>query len=348
MHRLLFPAILLACSSVSAQDAKQFILAASRSGVIELIDPVSLQTLGRIHVDLSRDGVFLNEVSASADGSTIYVQGPIARHPNGCCSLYSIDLATLRIGEASSIAGSPGPGNEQFKRMRNDRVHRSPDGHWLLGVKSFPSPALDVYDAAHEILVRQLTPAGLEGDWHFAGIWSGDRFYLYGSKIDGSSARLWSVTPDTTDLGAGVKVELSEHPAGCDATSFTFAQIASAKNYLFIFEAFGFKLDRRNACRNFIPGGAWEIDPSDGRLLRQIDPELHFAALVSDKEEPVLYGLSNGGPEWEFPVQLVRIDAGTGLVLQSRILDTDIWNISIGALRMAPTGDVRVTQVPRD
>jgi hypothetical protein len=348
MYRLLITAVLLACSPVTAQDTEQFILAARRSGVIELIEPASLNTLGRIHVDFPLGDVVLNEVSASANGSTIYVEGPIAGNSGGgCCSLYSIDLPTLRIEETASIAASPFPRSEQLKIMRNDRVHRSPDGHWLFGVKSFPSPALDVYDAVQGIFVRQLVPAGLEGDWHPTGTWSGDRFYLYASKGDGSAARLWIVSPDTTDLGAGVAVEPFVHPSGCNASSFASEQIAASGNALFIYEAFGFILDRRAGCPNLIPGGAWEIDPSNGRLLRQITPELHFSALVSDKVEPVLYGLSNGGQEWKDPVQLVSIDARDGKVLQLRTLDRDFWHISIAALRKAPRGDVRVIQDPK-
>jgi hypothetical protein len=345
MYRFLITAILLACSPVSAQDTEQFILAASRSGVLELIEPTSLKTRSRIHVDLPPGSVGLNEVSASADGSTIYVEGPIAGNPDGCCSLYSIDLATLRVDETASIAGSPAHGSEEFKRMLNDRVHRSPDGHWLFGVKSFPSPALDVYDAVQGIIVRQLTPTGLEGDWHPTGTWSGDRFYLYASKGDGSAARLWMVSPDSTDLGPGVAVEPFVRPSGCNASSFASEQIAATRGDLFIYEAFGFILDRRADCPNLLPGGAWEIDLSNGRLLRQIAPELHFSTLISDREEPVFYGVSNGGPNWEFPVQLVRIDARDGKVLQSRTLDTDRWHISIAALWMAPTGDVRLTQL---
>jgi hypothetical protein len=140
MDRLLIIAVLLACSSVSAQETQRFILAASRGGVIELIDPISLKTLARMQVELPSGGAGLNEISASADGSTIYVQGPIAGNPGGCCSLYSIDLGTLEIEETASIARGPAINSEPFKRMRNDRVHRSPDGHWLFGVRSFPVP----------------------------------------------------------------------------------------------------------------------------------------------------------------------------------------------------------------
>jgi hypothetical protein len=351
MCRLLITVVLLACSTVSAQDTKQFVLAGSRGGVIELIDPTSLETLGRLHIDLPPKGVGLNGVSASVDVSTIYVEGPIAGNPRGCCSVYSIDLATLQMNQAVSIPGSPSipgsrsPSRAEIKEMSNDRLQRSPDGHWLFGVRSFRGPTLDVYDLVQGSIVRQLTPKGLEGDWHPSGTWSGDQFYFYASKYDGSSARLWTVSPDTIDLGAGVAVEPFAQVPDCHPNSFALEEIAAAGNNLFAYEAFGFIGDRRGECSNPVPGGAWLIDPSTGQSLRHVAPDLHFSALIPDRgEKPVLYGLSSGGPNWEFPVQIVRIDARDGQVLQSRTLDTDRWNISIAALRMAPTGDVRVTQ----
>jgi hypothetical protein len=115
-------------------------------------------------------------------------------------------------------------------------------------------------------------------------------------------------------------------------------------NAFFVYESFGFILDRRANCPNQVSGGAWEIDPSDGRLLGQIAPELHFATLIPDGVDPALYGLASGGPNWEFPVQIVRMDVRDGQILKSRTLDTDRWHISIATFRMAPTGDVRVTQ----
>jgi hypothetical protein len=340
MSRLLIATILLACSVVSGQVTKQFVLAANRAGVVELIDPISLQTVGRMHIDLPPNSVGLNGVSANADGSMIYVEGPIADEPNGCCSLYSIDLATLQMNQAASIARS-GLG---IKGMGNDRLHFSPDGHWVFGVRNFRGPALDLYDLIQGNIVRKLTPTGLEGDWIASGDWSADNFYLYALKNDGSAARLWMASPDTTDLGAGLAVESFVQPSGCNASSFALEQIVGIGNDLFIYEAFGFKLDRRAECPNVIAGGAWEIDPSTGHLLRQIAPDLHFSVLIPDRDESVLYGLSNGGPNWEYPIKLVRIDASDGQILQTRTLGTDHWSISIAPLRLAPTGDVQVIQ----
>ena len=346
MSRLIIATALLTCSVVSAQDTKQFVLAANRAGVVELLDPSSLQTLSRIHIDLPPHSVGLNGVSANADGSMIYVEGPIADEPNGCCSLYSIDLATLRMNQAALIGGRDSGirRDSGIKGMSNDRLHRSPDGHWLFGVSNFRGPALNVYDLVQGSIVRQLMPTGLEGDWFASGAWSGDHFYFYVSKEDGSSARLWMVSPSTTDLGEGVAVDPIAHAPGCSPHSFALEDIVATRNNLFVYERFGFLGDRRVGCSNLIAGGAWQINSSNGQSLHPVALDLHFSVLIPDREEPVLYGLSSGGPNWEFPVKLVRIDARDGQVLQSRTLDTDRWNISIAGLRLAPEGDVQVIQ----
>jgi hypothetical protein len=340
MPRFLFATVLLACSVASAQDTKQFVLAVNRAGVVESLDPISLQTVSRIHTDFPPNSVGLTEATTNEDGSVIYVEGPGVNNPNGCCSLYSIDLATLRMNHAASIAGK-GSG---IKGMNNDRLHFSPDGHWLFGVRSFPGPALDVYDLVQKSIVRQLMPKGLEGNWRASGAWTGDHFYFYASRDDGSSARLWMVSPGTTDLGEAVAVDPVAQDSGCRPHSFALEDIAATGNNLFVYEVFGFILDRRIECLNPVPGGAWLIDSSNGQLLYHVAPDLHFSVLIPDREEPVLYGLSSGGPDWDFPVKLVRIDARDGKILQTRTLDTDRWNISVAPLRLAPKGDVRAIQ----
>src|SRR2546423_1009453 len=93
----LIAAALLASASVQAQESNSYILATRRSGAIEIIDPTSLTTVSRIHFDLPRKSSGLNGVSASADGTMLYVEGPVPNgpRPGGCCVLYSVDLATL-------------------------------------------------------------------------------------------------------------------------------------------------------------------------------------------------------------------------------------------------------------
>jgi hypothetical protein len=355
MFRVRAISALLVCTTLVAQDSRTMILVASRSGVVELINPSTLETVGRIHVDFGLQSVGLNGVSASADGSLLYVEGPIPNEPHGCCALYSIELATLQTKVAASIFGSRSRNtfvvanglvyvatalapNGIPRDMSNDRLHRSPGGRWLFGVKSFRGPALDVFDVDRGQVVRQLTPEGLEGDWWPTGTWSGDRFYLYAANGNGSG-RLWSVSADTPQLGAGATVAPIGRLAGCSDQSSK--AITAAAGNLFIYEEFGFKVDRRNGCAGRVPGGAWVVDPATGELTRQIAPDLHFSALLSDQVGSELYGLSPGGPNWEFPAELVRIDPSDGGILQSRYLDPGFWRIAIAPVRAVPSGDVR-------
>jgi hypothetical protein len=105
MPRLLLLITLTACSALP-QDGTDWVLAVRRSGIVELIDPTTLAATGRIHIDLPEKSVDLNGVSASADGSMLYVEGPIPSEPMGCCYLYSVNLSTLEMKLAASIPGS--------------------------------------------------------------------------------------------------------------------------------------------------------------------------------------------------------------------------------------------------
>src|ERR1700739_1177074 len=97
---------LLASVALHAQDTNRYILATRRSGAIEIIDPESLATLGRIHYDLPSESVGLNGLSARPDGTILYVEGPLPDETNGCCVLYSIDPATLQTPLVADIPGT--------------------------------------------------------------------------------------------------------------------------------------------------------------------------------------------------------------------------------------------------
>ena len=83
------------------------------------------------------------------------------------------------------------------------------------------------------------------------------------------------------------------------------------------------------------------LDPGTGQLSRQIAPNLHFSALVSDRTGSELYGLSAEDPNWKLPAELVRIDARDGRILQFRHLDPGFWRITVAPLRIVPSGDVQ-------
>jgi expansin (peptidoglycan-binding protein) len=99
-------AALFACLIVAAQDSREVIAVASRSGIVHLIDPATLQTIGQIQISLAPGSAGLNGISAGVGGSTLYVEGPLPSDPRGCCVLYTIDLTTLQAKVAAGIPGS--------------------------------------------------------------------------------------------------------------------------------------------------------------------------------------------------------------------------------------------------
>jgi len=352
----LVTAALLASVALHAQDANRYILATRRSGAIEIIDPESLATISRIHFDLPSKSVGLNGISASADGTMLYVEGPLPDEPNGCCVLYSIDLATLQTRQVADIPGTAsraafvtsdgityqaaalGGATEIKEMVRWNDMHVSPNGRSIFGVTHFPGGALDIYDPAQGKILHYLVPSDLGERWWPNGLWMDDRFLFYAARDDGSAARLWSVSPGATELGEGVPVEPFAKVSGC--SSHVEAGLAAASGNLFLYEIFGWKLDRRNYCSG-VPGGVWLLDPSSGSLLAHVATEFYFSELVADRENGELYGLSVGEPDWLNGIELVRIDARDGSILRSRVLESDFWSISFGSLRTFPEGDVR-------
>jgi len=350
--------LLLSCSRMAAQEASDLILATRRAGVVEFISPATLKTVARLHFDLPAGSAGLGGASASADGSVLYVEGPIPSSPNGCCVLYAVDLATLQTKQVASIPLSrsresflvfsdglmhpPGAlaASGAVRTLAGKRLYLSPDGRWLFGLRTYRAPAIDVYDYAQGEIVRQLTLSGLEGDWWMSGIWVGERFYLYANKYSEGYApdRLWTVPAESNQLGQGVTVVPFGQVPGCSAPSSK--EIVAAGVDLFVYETFGHKLDRRPRCQGQVPGGAWTVDPTTGQLLRQIAPDLHFSTLIPDRDGSVLYGLIQG-PNRQDPTELDRIDPRDGQVLQSRALDPDFWRIVIAPLRLVPAGDLR-------
>jgi hypothetical protein len=323
----------LASVALQAQNSNRYILATKRSGAIEIIDPESLATLGRIHFDLPSESVGLNGISASADGTTLYVEGPIPNMPNGCCVLYSIDLATLQTKQVADIGGTTSRG--RFITSNGITYQVAPPSG---SEARTPSGAVDLYDPAQGKFVRYLAPSVLGQGWWRSGIRVDGQFVFYAARDDGSAARLWSVSPGATELGEGVPVEPFAKVSGC--SSYVEAGLAAAAGNLFLYEMFGWKLDRRNCCSG-VPGGAWIVDRSSGGLLAHVAMEFYFSELVADHARGELYGIAAGDPNWHSGIELVRIDARDGRILQSRALESDYWSIAFAPLRTFPAADVR-------
>jgi len=244
---------LIGSSPFQAQDPRNVILAARRSGDVEFIDSQTLQTLGSMHFSLPVPTSGLNGVSLGADGSTVFVDGPMPSDPHSCCVLYAVDLATFQAKIVASIPGTASrdslirsdgivypaarliPGNP-IRRISDNLLHLSPGGQWLFGVKSFRGPAIETYDLTRGGAHQELRPVGLTGDWWPTGAWLGGLFYL--NVRSDSGGRLWTVTPGTIQLDAGVPLT---QPNGC--SPLRSVEITAAGGKLFLYETFGFKVD---------------------------------------------------------------------------------------------------------
>lgn len=84
------------------------------------------------------------------------------------------------------------------------------------------------------------------------------------------------------------------------------------------------------------------MDPATGQLVRLVTSTLYFWELVPNRSGSELYGITSEVPNMQAPAQLLRIDARTGNVLQSRLLDSDHWWIAFASLRVIPSGNVSV------
>ncbi len=341
---VLLLALLVLSPSPRTEQLHNYIIATAQShDTIEIIDPNSLATVGRIHVDLPSGSVGLNGASASADGKVVYVHAPLPDDPNGCCALYSIDLTSLESKLLSKY-----PGNRVWHALVDvggvtypvasliadskaiDGVpHISPDGRRMLVLNS----GADIYDLPSKriILHLALTHGLLRGDWL-----SNDQFVLY--EVTNRTGHIWVASPDSYDLGAGLSIEPSTTAPGCPVP--VWSNIVSSGGSLFVYENFGTKVVHEHSCMG-LEGGAWLLDPASGRLLRQIAPNLHFAALIANHDSNELYGISVGEPVSTKPAELVRIDARSGTILQSRSLDSGYWYIAIPPLCCVPQGDAR-------
>jgi hypothetical protein len=360
----------LALSTLSAQSlvsnasSKTFIIAARRSGDVEFIDPATLETVSRIHIDVNPTGVGLNGVFVSADGSMIYVEGPTSQEGHACCSLYSIDLATMEAKKTAGIWGSSsrepiviadGVVYQAAKLASAGIVesgisfqfHLSSNGSSLIRFTSSLAPEIDLYDLSVGASFRKLTPPDLGDGWNASGTWSGDNFYLYANKFGQPDARVWTLSSNATQLDEGIIVEPHGDVPGCRRE--TFEAVTAAGGNLFLYESFGGKFDRRPGCDQQIPGGAWLLDPSTGHIVKHVAPDLYFSQLIPDRTQPILYGLSADGDNFYESVKLARIDAHDGRVLQTRTLDSDLWRIVTATVKTLPKMDAHIVlpQTPK-
>ena len=338
------------------EESRSVVLAATRTGRIEILDAQSLRMLASLAVNGQTESV-----SASPDGRTLYVAQESESTAGGCCGLFSLDLATRQMCFliAPALFAAPSQdGRYLFTQQGNEGVdvfdarllarlpsikapgayslHPSPDGRWLLGVTNTPAPSVDVFDVSRGALARRSPlPAGPA-----MGAWAGDRFYVY--SHDESGGKLWRVNPESTTLPPAKSVHLPDLHGDC--TQGVLLMMAGAPNRLFIAEAFGFKLDRRRACTQQARGGIYVIDASSGGVADYINEAVYVNRMAVAPDGRELYVMDSSGPDEE-GIRLLRIDSNTGRVLASRESQPGVWNLALANIPAAliPRGRARAS-----
>ena len=96
---LAFFALLIAGLPGESAGQQAVLLATTRNGWIEAIDPDTLQSLGRFSIGTPVEGVL-----AMPDGRALLVSKNREFDPNGCCGLFNLDLATNKLTPLLDIA----------------------------------------------------------------------------------------------------------------------------------------------------------------------------------------------------------------------------------------------------
>jgi hypothetical protein len=344
-------------ASAQVQKTREVILATRRDHQVVVFDARSLSELGHFIV-----GDLAHSISASPDGRTLYLQQPPPSEPNGCCALFSLDLATgslceliypsdpavatpdgrlfftqrgpvgVEVFDAKSLARLPlikAPGGYAF--------YVSPDSRWLFGAQSWVDASVDIFDLERREMIRRLA---LPAEMSPRGAWVRSRFYLY--AYDGKEGNLWQITPDTIELASPKKIALPV--PGRDGKS-VFQEVVAAGDRLVVYEPFGWwlKLDRRREDAG-APGGMFSIDPATG-AFEHLAPSIDFARLVASADGRNLYGIDAGAIDQSRPPSLLRLDSRTGMVLKKRDLGRDVWYISVARVpeSLIPHGEVSTT-----
>ena len=351
--------LILPSSLDQAREYQTVLLAAHRSGRVEVLDPITLQSLGSIKVLPQANGI------TSDRTGILFLQEGLAPKFQGCCALYAVDLKTremTKLLEPASAAVAVSPDGEHVVTQRGNvgievfsvhTLHRepailpsiapgvyalrfSPDGRLLFGVTNFPMPALDILDFDRRKLVQRFT---FPQDLTVVGAWVNDAYYLYGYHK--GTGQLWRVKADNSALEGPVKIDFPDLASEC---KMELQEMIGTSGRLFLYEQFGSKLDRRDGCAIEIPGGLLSVDPQTGGILAHLAADFHFASLISGADGKELYGIDVRDTTWT-SVGLVRLSAITGEVLARRNLTSDVWFIDLATVpsELVPNGSVEAT-----
>jgi len=323
-------------TSAGASPADSVLLTSRRGGWVEAFDPATLVTVFRASTPANTESV-----AADPSGSRLYLSAP--KNPGeGCCALYAMDLDTLHLTYLNYpvLRATPSSGRvymqrgnvgiESFDSSSLERrptwkapgvynLQPSPDGSRIFGVTHFPSPSLDLFDAAQG---AQIASQPLPRNQPIAGVWVGERYYLF--QVPGGRPSLRTVGLEDAKLGPAVPLAPASGFPDCEPAPYS---VIAAGSKVAIFAGFGLKSD--GICN--LPGGYALADPDTGTVFGRFASAMHFRQMVSSDDGRYVYGLDVGDNAWK-KVRIVKLDAATGQLITERTLEPDVWYLTSGTL----------------
>jgi hypothetical protein len=336
----------------SPSQSRDVLLAVQQNGRLHFLDARTLEPIARLaaHKMAAR-------VSASPDGTTLFLGQADTIDGNGCCSLFAVELASRRVCKLLDIApeGVPsadgrwlfahrGMGIDVFDMPTlarlpslrgprldvNYRLHPSPDSRWLFALTVWRDLGLDIFDLRRGGFVRHAPVIGMEAAW------LGSQFHVLGQR-DGKYL-LQTIASDSADAAPPVPLE-GAAPGLPDR-----ARLVAGERQLFAF---------RPSAPWFIKGrrddgtpwsrGIWTIDVQNRRVAPPIAVDVEVADLVAGADGTSLYALEPG-TSTDRPATAVRLDAATGRIAARRELPADSWGWSIALVSipasLVPNGEV--------
>ena len=330
-------AVTLALSTSAVAAATDPVLLTSRrGGWIEAFDPATLATVFRTSTPTNTESV-----AADPSGTRLYLTAP--ENPGeGCCALYAMDLDTLHLTylnfpvlratpTSSRVYMQRGNvGIESFDSYTLERrptwkapgvydLQPSPDGSRIFGVTNFPSPSLDLFDAAQE---ARIASQPLPRNQPISGVWVRERYYLF--QAPGGRPSLRTVGLKDAALGPAVPLVPASGFPDCEPAPYS---VIAAVSKVAIFAGFGGK--SAGTCN--LPGGYALADPDTATVLGRFAPAMHFRQMVSSDDGVYVYGLDVGDNAWK-TVRIVKLEAATGQLIAERTLEPDVWYLTSGTL----------------
>jgi hypothetical protein len=195
----------------------------------------------------------------------------------------------------------------------------SPDGRWLFAIANSPRSSLDIFDLHRKALVRRIPIS--QGP--VSGVWAGGHFYLFSYSHPGKGL-LREVRPEDSELERAKTVYLPDFHGACNQP--LPLMLAGTKDRILLAEAFGYQVDRRDACPGEAAGGIYAIDPSS-RDAAMFTAAVHVRRMAVAPDGQTVFAI-DAGPHGS---RLLRISSQRGMNRHIELPSGD-WNLSLARI----------------